>query len=192
VNPEIIGSGLIFARRQVSQLHVMSSAVQFNTESAEASRTCQILILCEDMMAYERARDVCWRILVQLADDLDFSFNCWNFYELSDANCAHNVMRSAKSSDVILLSMHEAALPSAAEEWLDALADQRLQAEGLLALVLNEPSNSPAAVGRLVQRLEQAARKLGMDFLSMLHPPLAPTARPAYGERLADHWGLNE
>jgi len=182
----------------------MSATVQFVPESVEASRTCQILILCEDMKAYEQARDVCWRILVQLADDLDFSFNCWNFYELSDANCAHNVMRSAKSSDVILLSMHEAALPSAAEECLDALAGQRLRAEGLLALVLNEPSNSPAAVDRLVERLEQVARKLGMDFLSMVHPPVAsephpsqltpivPMPRPIYGEGYTDHWGLNE
>lgn len=182
----------------------MSATAQFVPESAEGSRTCQILILCEDMKAYEQARDVCWRILVQLADDLDFSFNCWNFYELSDANCTHNVMRSAKSSDVILLSLREAALPFAAGECLEALAGQRLRAEGLLALVLNEPSNSPAAVERLVQRLEQTARKLGMDFLSMVHPPLAgepqpgpltpilPMLRSTYGEGNSDHWGLNE
>lgn len=182
----------------------MSATVQFVPESAEASRTCQILILCEDMKAYEQARDVCWRILVQLADDLDFSFNCWNFYELSDANCAHNAIRSAKSSDVILLSMHQAALPAATGECLEALAGQRLRAEGLLALVLNEPSHSPAAVERLVRRLEQAAQKLGMDFLSMVHPPAAsePTAGPLapifpiprriHGERHTDHWGLNE
>ena len=182
----------------------MSATVQFAPESIEVSRTCQILILCEDMKAYEQARDVCWRILVQLADDLDFSFNCWNFYELSDSNCTHSVMRSAKSSDVILLSLHEATLPSVAEQCLDALAGQRQRAEGLLALVLNEPSNSPTAVDRLVQRLEQAARKLGMDFLSMAHPPVAsephhnelmpilPMLRSAYGEGNADHWGLNE
>lgn len=182
----------------------MSATVQFVPESAEASRTCQILILCEDMQAYEQARDVCWRILVQLADDLDFTFNCWNFYELSDSNCAHNVLRSAKASDVILLSMREAALPAAAGECLEALAGQRLRAEGLLALVLNEPSHSPAAVERLVERLAQAARKLGMDFLSMVPPPRAsepredplmpvlPLLRPTYGEGHTDHWGLNE
>jgi len=55
-----------------------------------------------------------------------------------------------------------------------------------------------------VRRLEQMARKLGMDFLSHVHPPvvpvpphsqspaLTPATQASYGERNTDHWGLNE
>lgn len=181
----------------------MSAVVQFDPDAAEISRTCQILILCEDLKACQHARDVCWRILVQLADDLDFSFNCWNFYELSDAEGAQAVLRSAKSSDVILLSLRQALLPTKAEECLEAVVGKRLCAEGLLALVLNEPSDSLEAVGRLVKRLEQVAGKLNMDFLSLVPPASAPPAGMAFaalsalpsrtsGEWNTDHWGLNE
>lgn len=178
----------------------MSVVARPENETAEFTRTCQILILCEDFAAYERAADVCWRILVQLADDLDFSFNCWKFYELADPACTQSVMRSAKASDIILLSLHTPDLPHIAEEWLDALAGHRVHPEGVLALVLNEPAGSPEAVARLAARLEQSARKLDMDFLSMTHTPEQnagnftpnPAIHGSYGERTHDHWGLNE
>jgi hypothetical protein len=180
----------------------MKAVARFDTESAEGSRTCQILILCEDVAAYERATDVCWRILVQLADDLDFSFNCWNFYELSDPQCMTSVTRSTKFSDVILLSLHQPQLPDVAEKWLDSFTGHRPKAEGILALVLNEPAKSPEAVNKLVTRLEQCAQRMGMDFLSPGSTKETPAKRngfeavlPAknnYGERANDHWGLNE
>src|SRR5215831_4096852 len=115
----------------------MSAISQLETRTEEVARTCQILILCEDFTAYERAAECCWRILVQLADDLDFSFNCWNFYELSDPECTQSVIRSAKTSDVILLSLHQPQLPEVAEDWLNRFAEHRVKADGVLALVLN-------------------------------------------------------
>lgn len=178
----------------------MSTIVHSETESADLSRTCQILILCEDYAAYERAADICWRILVQLADDLEFSFNCWNFYELTDPDCAPSVLRSAKNSDIILLSLHQPDLPHIAEEWLEALAGHRVHPEGVLALVLNEPARAPEAVAQLAERLEHSAQRLGMDFLSLVHPqgrekagfPPLPATHGKFGERNHDHWGLNE
>ena len=179
----------------------MSASRPLESGSEEISRTCQILILCEDFAAYERAAECCWRVVMQLADDLDFSFNCWNFYELSDPACTHSVIRAAKTSDVILLSLHQPDLSSVAEEWLDILAGHRQQPEGVLALVLNEPPGSSLAVARLVARVEQHAKKLGMDFLSLAKTPpeidfgdLMSATIPlgTYGERNSDHWGLNE
>jgi hypothetical protein len=169
----------------------MSTIARFEPEAAEVSRTCQILILCEDAAAYERAADICWRILVQLADDLDFSFNCWSFIELNDPDCARSVLTTASVSDVILLALRSTNLPPVAAEWLEALAQNRLRAEGALALVLNEPPDSPAAVAKLVARLEQAARQMGMDFLSLVQTSEeAVSAWP--GRRGYEHWGLNE
>jgi hypothetical protein len=168
---------------------------------AEGSRTCQILILCEDVAAYERASDCCWRILVQLADDLEFTFNCWNFYELSDPDCKQAILRSAKNSDVILLSLHHPDLPKLAADWLDAFAGHRQRSEGALALVLNEPPGSPEAVKLLEKRVEQHALKLGMDFLKLAPAPAkhtrgrieaSATGKRNPGEQHHDHWGLNE
>jgi hypothetical protein len=179
----------------------MSAIAYKETESASSSRTCQILILCEDFAAYQRAADVCWRILVQLADDLDFSFNCWKFYELADPDCAPSVLRSGKNSDIILLALHQPDLPHIAEEWLEALAGHRVHPQGVLALVLNEPAGSAAAVSRLAERMEHSARKLGMDFLSLVPTPRQeaegfltplPATHGNFGERNHDHWGLNE
>lgn len=178
-----------------------NQTAQFITESAEKSRTCQILILCEDYAAYERAKEICWRILVQFADDLDFSFSCWKFFELEDAECTHAALRTAKNSDIILLSLHHPDLPTQAEAWLDALAGHRIQGDGLLALVLNEPAQHPFAMQALSSRIDRLAKKLGMDFL-----PLNPVSTPAHldhlpsslathgsiGEQNYDHWGLNE
>jgi hypothetical protein len=170
----------------------MSHTLQPDSGTADFARKCQILILCEDFAAYQRAADVCWQIVVQLADDLDFSFNCWNFYELSDPDCTQSAIRSAKASDVILLSMHNPDLPPAAEAWLDALSGHRLRAEGVLALVLNEPAQSPEAVANLSARLEQSARKLDMATPPAHHWPPVPVTHASYGERNHDHWGLNE
>jgi hypothetical protein len=145
----------------------MSAIAKFRPDdSLEGSRTCQILILCEDFAAYEQAKDVCWRIVVQLADDLDFSFNCWNFYELTEPACMDSVIRSSAASDVILLSLQNARLPALAEAWLDNVTRIRRKPEGVLALVLNEPADSAEAVRKLIARLEHSARRLGMDFLS--------------------------
>lgn len=182
------------------------SATALQEEEFAGSRTCQVLILCEDMAAYERAADVCWRILVQLADDLEFGFKCWNFIELSDPACARAVLKTASASDVILLSLHNPDLPPVAAEWLEAFSGHRLRAEGVLALVLNEPPGAPDAVNRLSRRLENSARKLGMDFLSLAKTsvgessPLedaaqfdvAREARELPARRDCDHWGLNE
>lgn len=149
----------------------MSATATFKPDdSTEESRVCQILILCENFAAYERAKDVCWRIVVQLADDLDFSFNCWNFYELSDPACMDTVVRASAASDVIMLSLRQPKLPSLAEAWLDNVAHARSKSEGVLALVLNEPVDSAGAVSKLVERLEHSARRLGMDFLSPALP----------------------
>jgi hypothetical protein len=157
----------------------MNAVARFPKETFEVSRTCQILILCEDFAAYERATEVSWRILVQLADDLDFGFKCWSFIELTDPACARSVVKTADNADIILLSLHRADLPPVATEWLEAFAGHRLQAEGVLALVLNEPPGSPAAVAKLVARLEQTARQTGMDFLSLVPTPEESFFQPA-------------
>ena len=73
---------------------------------------------------------------MQLADDLNFGFNHWDFIELTDPACARSVVKKANASDIILLSLHSADLPPVATEWLEAFAGQRLRAEGVLALVL--------------------------------------------------------
>lgn len=162
----------------------MSAVAWLHPETSRVSRTCQILILCEDFAAYGRAAETSWRILVQLADGLDFSFKSWNFMELADPAIA----QAAGKSDIILLSLQGADLPAAAADWLDALAEHRLRAEGVLALVLDEPAGSPEAVAKLVARLQGETRCQARPV-----PAGTATATATFSScQMTDHWGLNE
>ncbi len=144
-------------------------------------KTCEILILCEDFAAYEQASEVCWRILVQLADDLNFSFKRWGFMELTDSESARAAIKASDASDVILLSFKGATMSALADEWLDALAGNQFKAEGILALVLDEPPGDAGAASKLVSRLEETANQVGMELLSLVQIPeqrvLSPSIR---------------
>ena len=61
----------------------MSATARLETTGLlEGPEDCQILILCEDFAAYQRAAEVCRRMMAQFASELDFDFKCWNFTAL--------------------------------------------------------------------------------------------------------------
>jgi hypothetical protein len=186
------------------------SATAIHQKSAasfeELKPACQILILHEDFPAYTRAVEVCRRIMEQFASELDFDVKCWNFIELADPNCARHAAKTAGVADIILLSMQTPGLPPAFDRWLEDFFAARSRADGALALVLNQPDSSLAALEKLLGRLQQLAGRLGMDFVPLLSGGdaavmgLLPTEdwsattvsleisdRPQF-----DHWGLNE
>lgn len=142
---------------------------------------CQILILCEDFAAYERAAEVCRRMLAQFAGELDFDFKCWNFTELADADCARSAMKTGGTADIILVALHGMELPPVLEAWLAAVPETRIRADGALVLVWEGPGSSPASVGKLFTRLEQLAGRVGMDFV-----PLAPGLGESAGQVLQE------
>ena len=175
--------------------------------SAEPAKTCQILILSEDFPTYEQAVEVCRRIFAQFSDELDFSFNSWNFIELADAHCARSAARMAAGADIVLISMRGSELPSLLGGWLDTFPEQKIKTSGALVLVPNGPVGSPEMIERLATRLEQAAKRMGKDFVPLLPGivqsesaalpandlPLEAMRQNNNSERLNyDHWGLNE
>jgi hypothetical protein len=172
----------------------MSATAKLETAGLlEAPKECQILILCEDFSTYLRASDVCRRMLEQFGNELDFDFKCWNFIELSDADCARSAMKTAGTADIILLAMHGKALSPVMDAWLATFPETRFRADGALVLVWDEPSGP--ADEKLFARLGQLARRSKMDFFPLLPPPVIlarqdeewPGAAPQF-----DHWGLNE
>jgi hypothetical protein len=135
----------------------------------ELKPACQVLVLHEDFSAYTRAVEMCRRVMERFASEMDFDIKCWNFIELADPNCARHAAKTAGAADVILLSMRTARPAVELERWLDFFFAARFKTEGVLALVLDSPNTPPQEEKRLVERLEQLAGRLGMDFISL--PP---------------------
>ena len=182
-----------------------ATAILETTDLTEAPKDCQILILCEDFAAYERAVETCRRVMDRFAGEVDFHFKCWDFIELADADCARSATKTASSADIILLTMHGMDLPPVLDEWLATIPAIRFRAEGALVLIGDE-AGSRAASGKLLARLEQLAGRVGMDFLPFAPVPVEST-RHAFQEDdwlvaatqaenrqhpQFDHWGLNE
>jgi hypothetical protein len=186
----------------------MSDTALFGKAAARLSAVpegCQVLILSEDFTAYSRALQACRRIMEEMGHRTDFDFRCWNFSELNDPDCAHTATRYAAAADIIIISTQTAILPPALNEWLAVLHQARFRPVGIMALILNKPARQPE-IDRLLQRLEEIALHLAMDFLPLL-PATEETAwqpqspeqwetllgRPETDTRRdVDHWGLNE
>jgi hypothetical protein len=134
----------------------------------ELKPVCQVLILHEDFSAYSRAVEVCRRVMERFASEIDFDIKCWNFIELAEPNCARHAAKSAGAADIVLISMRPAQLPLELARWLDFHFIDRFRSEGLLALVLS-PAAAPAFDPQnLLARLDSVARRLEMDFISLL------------------------
>jgi hypothetical protein len=131
----------------------------------ELKPACQVLILHEDFSAYTRAVELCRRVMEQFASEMDFDIKCWNFIELADPNCARHAAKTAGAADVILLSMRTVQPPGELDRWLDFFFASRFKTEGVLALVLNRQDSPAGEKEKLMQRLQQLAGRLGMDFI---------------------------
>lgn len=180
----------------------MSASAVNEKISAEALKACRILILCEDFAAYERAVEVCRRIQARFAEEFEFDFNCWTFWELADADCARLAADSASFADIIMVSLHNAVSSPALEAWLDAFPGSRIRAEGALVLVRMEFAD-PESARDLAARLERWASRLEMDFVPLISGVSKmftqmnsfaglETAQEFPERRNYDHWGLNE
>jgi len=133
---------------------------------ADVPQGCQVLILSEDFAAYNRAVEVCRRIMDHLGKDLDFDFRCWNFVELADPNCAHNAAKYAAVAEIIMLSAQNTVLPQVLGDWLDALHVSRFRAEG--ALVLGGSLALAAAAPLLAQVSREALNFTGLIALAVV------------------------
>ena len=147
----------------------------------------QILILHEDFRAYSRAVDICRKIMERSGDSLDFDIKCWSFVELADPNCARHAAKTAGGADVVLISMLTTQLPIEVDRWLDFFFISRFQTDGVLMLALEDSTGTASAKEQLASRLEQIAKKLKMDFVSLpggndravldVHPIAIPVPR---------------
>lgn len=180
----------------------MNASIENEPASAWTVNACRILILCEDFAAYERAVEVCRRIQTRFVDEFDFDFNCWNFWELADADCARLATDAASFADIIMVSLHRAQPSPALDAWLDAFPGTRIRADGALVFVLMEFAD-PESVREIASRLEQWALRLNMDFVPLVSSVskmftrmdrwLGTEIQPGIPERRNyDHWGLNE
>jgi len=170
-----------------------------------SAKTCQILVLSEDVMTYGRAMYVCQRILSQFSFEVNFNFRCWDFNHQNDAETLQKTVEAASHADIILLSLNHADLNASLEQWLQAFSETGSETDGAFILVFGTQAGPPHAIQNLADRIHLVADQTNMDFI-----PLMPTSRSeiqlpsrqiwprdvepqlAPERHHYDHWGLNE
>lgn len=133
----------------------------------ELKPACQVLILHDRYPAYLHAANLCRRLMDRFATDLDFGIKSWNIFELADPDCARHAARTAAAADIVMLAMIDPRTHPELDRWLAFDFTNRLQPDGLLAVLLDAPSHPSALIDQFLQRFGQAAVRLGMDFLSV-------------------------
>lgn len=172
--------------------------------SPTSSATCKVLVLYEDSAARLKVMQMCERLVEQFSDDLAFEFSWLKFQRLTDPGLAAHVRDTAGCADIVMFCTHGNDLPPEAVAWLDNWFPTRNHSKRAIALLFAEPLNAAASLGALRYRLENAATRLGIDFLPLVLPPANTSGNDQQGrfpisyskvqpsDNLHYHWGLNE
>ena len=173
--------------------------------SLEVNAPCEILVLCEDALAEDRAMELCRQLLVRFDSEMAFTLGCWKFKDLENPVPSHWAAEALARADIVLFSIRGTDLPLTAIRWLDSCAGARSKAEGAFALITVEPSGAGMAGEALLYQLQHAASRLRMDFLPRVSrlpdeavrtpvnlSSLAAFANMDNDEMETAHWGLNE
>jgi len=179
----------------------------YGTEFASSVPLCRILILHDDYSSYTRALEVCRHLMKRFADDLDFDVKSWSAGELAQIIGSRHAAKTAATADIVLLCLKTAALPVELANWLDRNFVARFKTDGVLALMVDNPSAPPTILARTLSQLNQVAARLNVDFLSLtsdnnglLKIAVPPTqvsrdltlASELTERPVCDHWGINE
>ena len=176
--------------------------------SSENLEDCRMAVFCDGWLAYETAHQVCQRIVRQLDVDFEFvKFDCWDFSEISRPERHRSALAGAGQADIILVSTRTWEIPDVAFQLLEAVSQQRKVSVGALAWLRSEMAGPAISVATMAMRLEQLARRMGMDFLPLQPVPdeaeairgfdsqiwtMAASHNHPAGHSSHEHWGLNE
>jgi len=166
---------------------------------------CNVLVLCDNVAARDKAAGICERLSTQFGDDLPFEFSYWQLGDFTRSTLLRRAVRQCMDADIVIYATHGDDLSFEVKEWIELCAVQRNKRDGALGVLFVEPLSDSAAVGSLLSRLERAAARLRMDFLPMLAIEeeqalndltnqaklMAPFSKGILDEP-PSHWGLNE
>jgi hypothetical protein len=174
--------------------------------SLKATETCKVVVLYEDALAHRRAMEIGHQLAAQFGHEPEFAFDAWEIRALAEPASARLACQATAQADIVLFSTHGDDLSLAIRAWLESWVEIRAKMEGILALVVTVPVSATAAIPALVPRLQQAALRLRMRFLSYM--PGQTEGRAGEADRRANevaglagetveqphwlHWGLNE
>ena len=66
----------------------------------------KVAIIYEDSAAGKRAKHFYDRVIRELVDECDFSFELWNFQVLAVPEIGNSAAKAAAQADFVILSMH--------------------------------------------------------------------------------------
>jgi hypothetical protein len=143
-------------------------------DRAEELRT---VVLYQDRACRDRALRLCDRIMQELGEGPEFQLACWKFEFLADAELARRAAADAIEADVIIFAAHPAdCLSATVADWTATWINRRLGREGMLVALLDLPEDQPSGLTPMHLRLQDLARRAGMDFLPYTAP--VPRNRP--------------
>jgi len=172
-----------------------------------AGNVCRIVVVYEDLAAHHRAMELGTRLASGFRDEPAFIFRSWDFKDLGEPAASADAIEAAADADILLFSIHGNDMPWAVTRWVEACVQARGRRDGALAVLLAEPFCLSPSSGSMLIWLENAARRLSMDYVPLIPEPAEQMIKTLHaraqsviamledvlpGRPAFENWGLNE
>jgi hypothetical protein len=167
------------------------------------------VILYDEIASGFRAKDVCDRLALGLAGDVELRVSLWRTDVLKDCGKSNLALSEAAAADLVVLALRSGKfLSKLVREWLENWAMARHVEDAALVVLAGESENvlSATAAHQLREfatahglkcfcenERTEAEQPAGLFVEPGEYPPSAPPL-PAFPERPGAyaHWGLND
>ena len=137
--------------------------------------TLRILIVYEDNLYRDRARQMQEELIRRLGRSLDFSVSWWKLKFLGHPKMLQMATDDATKTDIIMFSLRSGGeLPQAIKKWINSVIDNSRRRVSLLALLETDGAIAPQ-VSRTEIFLNHLSSRVGVD--SLCYSDGLPSAR---------------
>ena len=170
-----------------------------------------LVIAYEDAETRNRALQLYDRLAQQLLDDYDFQCSWWKLDQMSDNELRQDATDAVLGANMVILSLRSRPeLEPEQKAWIEDWTSRRPHQKAALVVMMQGTSLSEPNTTPVLNYLQTAARRGGMDFFPhLLEPasppkanvvPLLPNFSPVtpllqgilYHKSPVPRWGINE
>src|SRR5687767_12150460 len=90
--------------RKGSNMSALAKAGFRETIQFAETDICRVIVLVEDLQARNEAMEVCDRLVMQFAEELNFVFSCWEVEKLWEPATARQMLEDAVQADILLIA----------------------------------------------------------------------------------------
>lgn len=141
-------------------------------QALDALPIFDVVIVCEDVVAGQRAMETYGALARKLGGQCRFSHQMWNFDVLADTAMRDTAAAEAARADVLMLSFGPANRMSVTLKfWLEQWLDVKTCTLAVVVLFA-DPRHESEALPRLRDYLAGVARRGNMEFFALTGPML--------------------